>query len=235
MKLNKKQKRTATIASMAALLAVVLGMGGQTFAKYITTNKVDAQTAVVAKWGYVIQAVDQNDAKDTNVDVFKSEYGTTVAADNDVVAPGTNGSIKFVINGWAEVDAKVSMKVEGEWSEPVLTFDGTEVYRPVVWTLDVNGTATKFNKISELKEAIAEVSIAYDANTQENIDDYVTISWDWAFENSKKAPTEVGYNADADTYDTYLGNKIAGVELPSDYEATTSIGYGVSLTITQVD
>ena len=38
MKLNKKQKRTATIASMAALLAVVLGMGGQTFAKYITTN-----------------------------------------------------------------------------------------------------------------------------------------------------------------------------------------------------
>ena len=46
MKLNKKQKRTATIASMAALLAVVLGMGGQTFAKYITTDNATAQATV---------------------------------------------------------------------------------------------------------------------------------------------------------------------------------------------
>ena len=56
MKLNKKQKRTATIASMAALLAVVLGMGGQTFAKYTTTTKTESNTAVVAKWGVVIKA-----------------------------------------------------------------------------------------------------------------------------------------------------------------------------------
>ena len=54
MKLNKKQKRTATIASMAALLAVVLGMGGQTFAKYITTQET-ADTATVAKWGLTAQ------------------------------------------------------------------------------------------------------------------------------------------------------------------------------------
>ena len=55
MKLNKKQKRTATIASMAALLAVVLGMGGQTFAKYVTTNRAEAEQATVAKWGVVIR------------------------------------------------------------------------------------------------------------------------------------------------------------------------------------
>ena len=55
MKLNKKQKRTATIASMAALLAVVLGMGGQTFAKYVTTTDVESEYAVVAKWGFVLQ------------------------------------------------------------------------------------------------------------------------------------------------------------------------------------
>ena len=42
---------------MAALLAVVLGMGGQTFAKYITTTAAPTQSAVVAKWGVVIQSL----------------------------------------------------------------------------------------------------------------------------------------------------------------------------------
>ena len=53
MKLNKKQKRTATIASMAALLAVVLGMGGQTFAKYTETHVAKTGQATVAEFGFV--------------------------------------------------------------------------------------------------------------------------------------------------------------------------------------
>ena len=72
MKLNKKQKRTATIASMAALLAVVLGMGGQTFAKYITTTQTETHTAVVAKWGFVLQ-------QKSSTPLFKDNYTDAVS------------------------------------------------------------------------------------------------------------------------------------------------------------
>ena len=70
MKLNKKQKRTATIASMAALLAVVLGMGGQTFAKYITTATVPAQNATVAKWGVITTVSGTNTTDKTAISNF---------------------------------------------------------------------------------------------------------------------------------------------------------------------
>lgn len=242
MKLNKKQKRTATIASMAALLAVVLGMGGQTFAKYITTNTVEAQTAVVAKWGYVIQAVDQNSATDANVDLFKNAYGTSVIAENDVIAPGTNGSLTFNITGVAEVKAEVSFKGLGTWVTPTLTATGVN-YRPVVWTLTINGTKTaETTDIDEFKGKVEDVTFAYAANNGSDagsvigtpVNDVVVISWNWAFDNSTKANTAVGYNEKANVYDTYLGNKEANIDLPAGYSATTAISYGVEVVITQV-
>lgn len=106
MKLNKKQKRTATIASMAALLAVVLGMGGQTFAKYISTQDVATQTATVAKWGLTAQ-IDAskmfglayaNGTANAVATPDASASKVSVKAAASVVAPGTKGEMTISID-----------------------------------------------------------------------------------------------------------------------------------------
>ena len=51
-----KKRSLFIVVAMVLLLAVVLGMGGTTFAKYITSKDVPVESATVAKWGYVITA-----------------------------------------------------------------------------------------------------------------------------------------------------------------------------------
>ena len=192
MKLNKKQKRTATIASMAALLAVVLGMGGQTFAKYITTNTTEAQTATVAKWGLVLNQKNETDA------IFSDSYKngddtTTVDADDAVVAPGTSGTITYVIDGTAEVDAMITFSfVNYDPVELKFTPTGgtTVTYQPIVWTVngDVIDPATwKLEKKD------------YKANTTAKSYEIV-IGWSWDFSDAAQGVTSTN-----DTYDTILG------------------------------
>lgn len=202
MKLNKKQKRTATIASMAALLAVVLGMGGQTFAKYITTETTKAQTATVAKWGLVtnLQADDQN--------IFLNAYDKdasdqTVVGLNSakVVAPGTSGSYTYTVSGVAEVDAQVTFTFSA-YTPVSLTAANNFGYYPIVWTYQLNDGEEKrigsteadlVYKNTNGKETGFKVTEQYEANGQANIS--LTINWKWDF-----------YTSDVnDGYDTLLG------------------------------
>ena len=53
---NKKQKKLVVLAAMGALLALVGVSGSQTYAKYIEETNVPAQSATVAKWGFVAKA-----------------------------------------------------------------------------------------------------------------------------------------------------------------------------------
>ena len=188
MKLNKKQKRTATIASMAALLAVVLGMGGSTFAKYITTHNVPAQTATVAKWGVVINS--QASGTDT---MFSNKYD---GDDGDVisgvksVAPGTSGSIVFNVNGTPEVKTSVAFSVVGEIKEVKLGD-----YTPIVWKLD----GAPYDTIEALAAAFEGLDDTYDAGA--GVSSEHTVSWEWKY-----------YVDDAtDVLDTKLGDLKAGI------------------------
>lgn len=155
----KKQgkKRALVLVAMVVLLAVVLGMGGTTFAKYITVEQVPTQQATVAKWGYVVTANIEN--------MFGSDYtkgtgdystivdaGTGIAVKSasdpqvNVVAPGTSGSMTLAINGKAEVLSKINVAVDAQAIQltaltpsakatSVSPITSPNVYEPIVWAV----------------------------------------------------------------------------------------------------
>ena len=223
MKLNKKQKRTATIASMAALLAVVLGMGGQTFAKYIETNTAPAQNAVVAKWGVVALITDAAGNEDSAAKMFKQSYSNATSqeivkgATGLVVAPGTSGSISVEVTGTPEVAANVNYVFS-------LTDIHLKDYYPITWTVntvDYNGATA----MTSVANAVSDMNGNYAPGTNLGTKS-VTIEWEWPFTQGK------------DAEDTILAN-IASDGTPSnwgDYNGTNTVwelSYSLSVTITQ--
>ena len=186
MKLNKKQKRTATIASMAALLAVVLGMGGQTFAKYISTDKATAQ-ATVAKWGFVIttnvdKMFDESDGETVSARAYDHATGVvSSSATATNVKPGDKGEMTISFEGQAEVDATLKFAVSG--NDIYLHKDGdmeSNDYYPITWTLDAPDTANDVTgKLSEVTAKLASLTANVAKNTP--ITDVYKISWNWDY------------------------------------------------------
>lgn len=248
MKLNKKQKRTATIASMAALLAVVLGMGGQTFAKYISTKETDA-TATVAKWGFVANA--QNDLFSTLYDGTGSittveSNAVIVSEDTDnIVAPGAKGQLTFSVIGTAEVDAIISIDPGTEvWTEVTLWEDDANVlldtpYLPMNWELSYSedldgvintGTVEGMENIYDFLNDAAHKNLRVEAGV--SVEYSYTLSWNWEFHVDDAT----------DLLDSYLGYMNAGKKdaLPENYNAddnksvlSSTLSLTVSATQTQ--
>lgn len=231
MKLNKKQKRTATIASMAALLAVVLGMGGQTFAKYIETETAKTGQVTVAKWGVVINAnFDSLFAKEYYSASSTSTKGSdsdtiSVSSSSKTVAPGTKGSVSIDIKGQPEVSSKITVTATGLdiGIYPSTPASGTATYAPVKWTVN--------DGLSNVVEngTIADIETYFNNNVEgtfgpgTELDKAWTISWAWAFSTSD----------DNDELDTYLGNVAAGIE--TDSNVVTSFTFDLKIQIEQVD
>lgn len=235
MKLNKKQKRTATIASMAALLAVVLGMGGQTFAKYIETETTTSKTATVAKWGVVINA-NATDMFGTDytdgVSVKRSENtgagvsAAGVAPAGDVVAPGTGGSTTVSISGTPEVSSKITFAVTGT---PIGIYDEIISYEPIRWTVvktGENGTTglPSGSTFAQLQTYFTKETAEYDPN--DSLSATYVISWRWAFDKDEA-------NHIIDDNDTKLANIVAGIE--TDANDVTEFTFGISVTVEQTE
>ena len=219
MKLNKKQKRTATIASMAALLAVVLGMGGQTFAKYITTMPAATQQATVAKWGFVITSnIDNmfgktygNVVTDKYVEVNTNDEGTVVKAASNTLAPGTKGEMTFDFTGSAEVLAKAEITATG--TNIVLVdkvanpLDGTGYYYPIQWTLKDNGTPVDFTSASTSVDPLVDICEYFNSLSSAKIEvgttynHHFVLSWQWPFEGNDVKDTALGMYANDGTLD----------------------------------
>lgn len=225
MKLNKKQKRTATIASMAALLAVVLGMGGQTFAKYIETNETGSKTAVVAKWGVVIQ----NSIESASKPIFEKENanGTVIGKTQEVVAPGTEGSVTVTISGTPEVASRISFNVTIDDVSLKDKAGTKDTYYPIVWSVSegaVKETFTGANAQTNLTNYL--VAKEYAPNL--SLDRTVTIGWSWAFEGDNAMDTICG-NAAANTV---TANEF--VEDGTTWELDNTIGLSVVTTVEQI-
>ena len=260
MKLNKKQKRTATIASMAALLAVVLGMGGQTFAKYITTTQTETKQATVAKWGFV--------ASINATNMFKSVYttdtapvdaddtdGASVNASNVTVAPGTSGSMNIVFSGWAEVDAKVTFDTTGTTWTDIYLSDGAKTYNPVKWTLQdgTNEPEVDGGTLDEVKTALEANSGYYNATKDPttSVNKNYTLSWVWDYKGvadskvKNYSTSEANDTLTGDEADTRLGlisesasnaTVSDGVNpVPNTYTYSVQINFSLKITVVQVD
>ena len=225
--------RLASFLLIAVLLSTSVISG--TFAKYVTANS-GSDSARVAKWGVEVTAegttfatayAREDDSLDTTA---ASRVGVnSVAANEDVVAPGTSGSMTTIkITGTPEVAVQVTYQVDN------FDLTGWEVdgvyYCPLIITVngkDINGLdythAGAFE--SAVVEAIEGFSTYYEAGTPlgNNSDHTLAVSWRWNFENTEADYGKAQHQSDAK--DTALGSAAT----PAKIDLT------VGATVTQVD
>ena len=222
MKKNKIM-RIASVLLVAVILTTCAISG--TFAKYVTSGS-GSDTARVAKFGVTVTGT---------ADTFKETYAknddsftlaaNTVVSTEDVVAPGTSGSMAaFTLSGTPEVAVRVAftgrLELGDKWVDST-----SHYYCPIEITVgDTTFKGTTYASADEFEAAvnakIATFTQNYEAGTDlSSIDvsaNAPAISWKWAFTGND------------DVKDTYLGDQAA------DGKAAT-ISLSVKATVTQID
>lgn len=230
MKKNKMM-RIASVLLVAVLLSTCAISG--TFAKYVTSDS-GSDTARVAKWGVEISLADDLGAflpkYETDETGTGAYVGThTVACLNDaedLVAPGTKGSMSFTITGTPEVATRITVSASGtpikldageytlaagKFADAAVTVTTTAVYEPIKFyfgTDAITDNTTYDKTLSELVTALEALSKDYDPNA--TLDETYYIGWSWALENtvSDTFATEPYTGAKmVDFLDTYLGDE----------------------------
>lgn len=222
MKKNKMM-RLASILLVCVLLTTSVISG--TFAKYVTSGSA-SDTARVAKWGVTITGTADTFAKT----YAKNDGGFTLAANTvvsteDVVAPGTSGTMAaYTINGTPEVAVRVAftgtLELGDKWVDAASTY-----YCPIEITV---GTTTfkglDYASADEFEAAVNAKIATYTKDYEAGTDlsgiggDAPTISWSWPFSTS----------AANDVKDTYLGDQAAAGN-------AATISLSVTVTATQID
>lgn len=234
---KENKRRKGLIFVMLLALVVALAFGGYTFSKYITTKQQSGQ-AQVAKWGFKISvnAADlfgknyiwdngKNGSIVTN-ETDKTKVAVQAATDNtnNVVAPGTKGSMTFKVEGKAEVLAQLKLELF-DVKDIVLkiTKGGASYeYYPVKWTLTKVGvTAPLVNggKLSEVATKLNDVSAEWNRNINVNTEityDF-TLSWEWAFDGAAVPADLTALGLKADQLDTILGYLMNGTTVDDIY------------------
>ncbi len=247
---KKNNLRSMIIVALLLLLVAVIGFGGYTLSKYVS-NKTEGGTAQVAKWGYTVEAdatklfgknYKFDNGKSNSIIASAGDTALTVSAstatENNLVAPGTTGSMTFSVKGTAEVKAQLDINFNFE-KNIVLAYTqkdvtGTKTYEPIKWTLTKNGgdVVTK-GTIADIKNALNS-SNTYAPNASALSDEY-TLSWVWDFGTA--AVTE---NDHLDTILGMLANGTAATDAVSgDYAAattgtTTELKFTLKISVTQL-
>lgn len=219
---RKNNRKTAVIVALLLTLIALMGFGGYTFSKYVTSGS-GTGTAQVAKWGYTIEVDGSNlFGKNYKFDGVSSKATTdtrnlTVMASGDynVIAPGTTGSMTFMIKGQAEVKALVSLGITEAVHEEgikdivlkVQKAGGEEiVYNPVKWTLLKNDAEVTNAK----KTTLTAVAAAFHDDAVNGLKEAGSVLakttykliWEWAFEG-----TETFTGITVNELDTILGRR----------------------------
>ena len=244
---NKTMKKGLTIAALALLLGIVGYTGGNTFAKYVTSATPVSESATVAQWGYTVTANATNlfgsSYKSNGTKVVATENhdtsGVVVSANSteQVVAPGTSGSMLININGEAEVNSRIVVNAE---STEQIELTAPVAYRPIQWTLKVTNnevggsavdglsttTTDDFEDIVTLLEKVGSDNIAANKRTNVNLE----LSWEWAFE----------IDDTTNEYDTMLGDLavLSDDQLEAKYGTApvgnTSFNFSLTIDIEQI-
>ena len=229
-----KNKRSLFIViAMVLLLAVVLGMGGTTFAKYITKDSAPSQTATVAKWGHTIDITDgvlfgEKYNVEGNVDEAAGTAIVSSRSSTKVLAPGAKDSLTFTIGGTSEVMSQFDIAVTGQDISLTKTSDSS-VYNPVKWTLRKDGAVVNSLENVTLAAIVEELNkTSYDAATAANgtptVNGTYVISYEWPF--------SVDENTDA--LDTILGD-IAAEKTVDGYTAQLNAEFSITISVAQAE
>ena len=227
---KENKRRKGLIFVMLLALVVALAFGGYTFSKYITTKQQSGQ-AQVAKWGFKISvnAADLfgknyiwDNGKNGSVvttEADKSKVTVQAAADNtnNVVAPGTKGSMTFKVEGKAEVLAQLELALS-DVKDIVLKISkgGTAYeYYPVKWTLKQGATTlVDGGKLSEVETKLNGTGNDKPWNSKIEVNTEIThdftLSWEWAFDGSAVPADLTALGLKADQLDTILGYLMNG-------------------------
>ena len=220
MKKNKMM-RIASVLLVAVILTTCAISG--TFAKYVTSGN-GADSARVAKFGVTVSGT---------ADTFKETYAkddssfilaaNSVVSTEDVVAPGTSGSMAaFTLTGTPEVAVRVefagTLELGDKWVDSASAY-----YCPIEVTVgDTTFKGTDYTSAGLFETAVNDKIATFSKDYEANKDlttigaDAPEISWAWAFEGND------------DTKDTYLGDQAA------EGNAAT-ISLDVTATVTQID
>ncbi len=221
MKKNKMMRVAACL--LIAVMLSTCAFGG-TFAKYTTADTDGSDSARVAKWGVTVLA--NAGDKTTEGSAFSKGNGVTVSATEDLVAPGTSGTLATIeVAGNPEVSGKITYSVD-------LTLTGWTIdsgyYCPLVIT--VGSTALKGTDYTgmaefeaavegEIKKALtgdaATAEVTFNADADTAIDASVSVAWSWAFTT----------DTTADANDTKLGN----------LDTAPTIAFAASATVEQTN
>ena len=152
MKKNQTKKRVGFVAVMLMLVIAICATAGTTLAKYVSSFETVSNNATVAKWGYTMTV---NESK-----MFSKQYGevnTTTnlakisdsavvvksSTENNVVAPGTTGSMSFTLFGSADVDAELKLTIANGTDDfktvkLAKSAEDSSAYYPIKWAVDAN-------------------------------------------------------------------------------------------------
>lgn len=195
-----------------------------TFAKYVSTGSSE-NSARVAKWGVTVTGTPGMFATKYATDDTSFTLATdTVLSTEDVVAPGTGGTMtNFTITGTPEVAVRVNFEGNLDLGDKWVD-ESSNYYCPIEITVgDTAFKGTSYASASEFENAvngkIATFSKDYAANTDLSTigADAPSISWKWAFEGNDNVK------------DTYLGDQAT-----TEGNAAT-ISLNVTATVTQID
>lgn len=219
MKKNKMM-RIASVLLVAVILTTCAISG--TYAKYVTSGN-GSDTARVAKFGVTVTGT-ANTFKETypKDDTSATLIGNSVVSTEDVVAPGTSGSMAaFTITGTPEVAVNVkfagTLELGDKWVDSASAY-----YCPIEVTVGDQTYKGNDYTSADLFEAAVNAKIAtyskdYVAGTDLSTigGNAPVITWKWAFEGN-------------DDNDTYLGDQAAAGNAATIFLDVTAI-------VTQID
>ena len=233
---KNSNKKSVFVIALLLLLVAVIGFGGYTMSKYISSKK-DGANASVAQWGFTVSA-DASKLFGSNYEMKSGAASSTVTNEADktkltvkasgsskLVAPGTTGSMTFGFSGTSEVLAEFTFDLKVTDISLAYTKGGVAgTYSPIKWTLkDGATTVVDGGTIEAVKGALNKKETLDPGDTLENKS--YTLTWVWDFETSD-ASKKTEYNI----LDTYLGKLANDDDVPA-YEGYTKTDANTTLTI----
>ena len=251
-----KNRTTKVALILLALVLATTCIVGSTFARYITSEKIE-DDGRVGKWGVEVTTKGHLFAeqyKDTEVAMNDSsitvQYVDYAKADQNVVAPGTKctDGIEFTIKGKPEVDVNLNIEVTaqdivlpaGKYVDPTvgnnaietnvskqIPFELTEDYHPLKFYLKTTGGARLAEGTLADIEAYLE-GLSRDINSNVEIGSAVPFRSDVATANNINGTYVLTWEW------LYTGNDAADTYL-ANQAALQTVSFQIKITVTQND